>query len=217
MTLKNVVKDIIGGIEINGFTVYAKKFATGRFKEEANLDVYLKSSIYEKQLLYIKVYYGLEPYYRPWVEFSNINSRIKLGATIEYFDSKIEEHLLDLFSCSLGKAGKIYVEYNDDRETSYGLTYSFPPAVTRLGYKLFNLGFTWFKDWYFPEGGNEGGQKLQGEKPLDKKSKNKQLMKIHDEVLAFLNEIEKHDENERYVMRAKNRGENLLNKMKIKL
>ena len=52
MTLKNVVKDIIGGIEINGFTVYAKKFATGRFKEEANLDVYLKSSIYEKQLLY---------------------------------------------------------------------------------------------------------------------------------------------------------------------
>jgi hypothetical protein len=213
MNLKNVVKDVVRGIEINGFTVYAKKFVTGRFKEETNLDVYLKSSIYEEHLLYITVYYGLQPYYRPWVEFFNINRYIKLETTIEYFDSKIEKHLLELFSRFLGKGEKIYVEYNNDRETSYGLTYGFPPAVTRLGYKLFNLGFTWFKDWYFPEGGNEGGQKLQGEKPLGKKSKNKQLMKIHDEVLAFLNEIEKHDKDERYTMRAKNRGENLLNKM----
>lgn len=70
-----------------------------------------------------------------------------------------------------------------------------------------------FKDWYFPEGGNEGAQKLQGEKPLNEKLKNKHLIKIRDEVLSFLNEIEKHDKEKKYVIMAKVRGENLLNKM----
>jgi hypothetical protein len=74
------------------------------------------------------------------------------------------------------------------------------------------LGFTWFKDWYFPEGGNEGGQKLQGEKPLDKKSRERHLMRIHDEVMFFLSGIEKYDKDERYVIRAKNKGETILNK-----
>ncbi|MFW6173646.1 MAG: DUF1122 family protein [Elusimicrobiota bacterium] len=212
MSLKNVIKDIIGGIKINGFTVYAKKFTTGRFKEEINLDLYLKSSVYDEHLLYIRVYYGLKPYYRPWVEFFDINNCIKMGTMIKYLDSKIEEYLLEFFSSSLGPGGKIYVEYIGDEETSYGLTYSFPPAVTRLGYKLFNLGFTWFKDWYFPEGGTEGGQKLQGEKPLNKKSESRQLMKIREEILIFLNKIEKHDEDNKFVTRAKHRGKNLLNK-----
>ncbi|MHA1209321.1 MAG: DUF1122 family protein [Candidatus Freyarchaeota archaeon] len=49
-----------------------------------------------------------------------------------------------------------------------------PPS---LGYKLFQLGFTWFKDWYFAEGFWEGGVKLQGEK-TNEQNRNRQLEKI---------------------------------------
>jgi hypothetical protein len=212
MVLKKAVQSLVKGFKIDDLVVYAKKFGTGRFKEEANLNLYLKRGAQEKNFLDVKVYYGVKPYYHPWVEFSNITKNIDLGKTVEYFDSKIEERLLELFSRFLDGGGKIYVGYDDDNETSYGLTYSFPPVVTRLGYKLFNLEFTWFKDWYFPEGGNEGGQKLQGEKPLDKKSRERHLMRIRDEVMGFLSDIEKYDKDERYVVRAKNRGETLLNK-----
>ena len=195
---------------INDYILYAKKFGIGRFKEETNLNVFLKSDTQEKQLLDIKIYYGFKPYYRPWVEFSNITHILKLGKTIEYFDSKFEDYLLELFSNYLQSGEKIYVEYNSDIETSFGLTYNVPPAITRLGYKLFNLGFTWFKDWYFPEGGYEGGQKLQGEKPLNEKLKNRHLKNIYDDVQVFLNEIEKYNKDERYVLRSKKRGENIL-------
>jgi hypothetical protein len=36
-----------------------------------------------------------------------------------------------------------------------------PPAATPLGLVLLAAGCRWFKDWYFPEGGREGGTKLQ--------------------------------------------------------
>ncbi len=212
MVLKKAVQNLVDGFKINNLTVYAKKFGIGRFKEETNLEVYLKSGTQEKQLLNIKIYYGLKPYYRPWVEFSNITKIIKLGKTIEYFDSKFEDYLLELFSNYLKSGEKIYVEYTNDIETSFGLTYNFPPSITRLGYRLFNLGFTWFKDWYFPEGGYEGGQKLQGEKPLNEKSKNRHLRNIYDDVQLFLDEIEKYNKDKHYVIRAKKRGENILKK-----
>lgn len=41
-----------------------------------------------------------------------------------------------------------------------------PEVITHLGFLLFNNGCTWFKEWFLPEGGFEGGQKLQGEKPV---------------------------------------------------
>lgn len=215
MVLKKAVQTLLDDININDLTMHAKKFGRGRFKEETNLNVYLKRDTQEKQLLNIKIYYGLKPYYRPWVEFSNITNIIKLGKTIKYFDSIIEDNLLKLFSNYLRSGEKIYVEYNNDIETSFGLTYDFPPPITRLGYKLFNLGFTWFKDWYFPEGGYEGGQKLQGEKPLNEKSKYKHLKNISFDVQTFLNEIEKYNKNKEYVIRAKKRGENILKRRNI--
>ena len=154
MILKKAVQNLLDGVIINDYILYAKKFGIDRFKEETNLNVFLKSDTQEKQLLDIKIYYGFKPYYRPWVEFSNITHILKLGKTIEYFDSKFEDYLLELFSNYLQSGEKIYVEYNSDIETSFGLTYNVPPAITRLGYKLFNLGFTWFKDWYFRKFGD---------------------------------------------------------------
>jgi hypothetical protein len=209
MDLKTSMYKIVDGFKVDGSFVFAKT-NKGRFKEETRLQVYLKQGTFEQQLLHISVYYGLKPYYRPWVEFSNITTTIQLETSGSYFDSPIEDRLLHFYSNALKGGEKMFVEYVNDTETSYGLMYNFPPVVTRLGYKLFSLGFTWFKDWYFPEGGYEGGEKLQGEKPLNEKSKTIHLKKIYNSVQVFLTEIEKYNKEKQYVMNAVKRGEQIL-------
>ena len=211
MILKTNINKLKNGIKINDFNIYVKNISAGRFKEETNLNLYVKHNTYKDRLLDIKIYYGIQPFYHSWIEFSNINNDINLGKKIKYFDSKIEGYIIKLFSKSLNRGEKIYIEYNNDKETSYALTYNYPPVVTRLGFKLFNLGFTWFKDWYFPEGGNEGGQKLQGEKPLNKKSKDKHINNIKNEVQIFLGKSEQDFENTKYLKKARKRGKKLIN------
>ncbi len=213
MSLKTTVNDFIKGIKVDFFTIYVKTFSTGRFQEETKLDVYIRRKDYEEKLMDIKIYFGIKPYYRPWIEFFNINNNLNLGEKVEYFDTKIEAKILEFISKSIGNGEKIYVEYIDDKETSFGLTYNFPPAVTRLGYILLNLDFTWFKDWYFPEGGSEGGQKLQGEKPLNEEFKKKHLKKIQKDVQIFLDKFEVENKYRSYFIKARDRGKNLINKI----
>lgn len=215
--LEKMVHETIKGFEIDNFTVYAKEAKTGRFKEEVILPVHLRKDIYEENLLFVRAYYGIKPYHKPWVEFYGINPSLKLEKGFYYFDSTIEEKLLGLFSNALPPGGKIYVQYDNDIETSYGLTYRFPPIVTRIGFKLFNLGFTWFKDWYFPEGGSEGGQKLQGEKPLNDKARDRHLRGLRKEIKPFIERVEGEKkmaqrEYQKYWVRAKERAEMILSK-----
>ena len=57
------------------------------------------------------------------------------------------------------------VEYEKSMwiETQLGLLAGIPPLATRMGAMLYDIGCgDSFKDWYFPEGGQEGGRKLQG-------------------------------------------------------
>lgn len=215
--LEKIVHETIKGFEIDNFTVYAKEAKAGRFKEEVILPIQLSKDTYEETLLFVRLYYGLEPYYKPWVEFYGINSSLKLDKIFDYFDSAIEEKLLELFSNALPPGGKIYVQYDNDIETSYGLTYRFPNIVTRIGFKLFNFGFTWFKDWYFPEGGSEGGQKLQGEKPLNDKARDRHLTELRMEVHSFIEKAEGKIEGilgeyQNYWIKAKERGTMILRK-----
>jgi hypothetical protein len=64
---------------------------------------------------------------------------------------------------AFGKVGKTL------RETSQGLNCGIPTAATPLGYLLFITGRLKIKDWYFPEGGNEGMPKLEGIGAVDTK------------------------------------------------
>jgi hypothetical protein len=163
--------------------------------------------------MYINTFLGFEPYYRPWVEFFGINNEMTLGKDdFNYFNSELENILLKTFSDALGAGGKIFVSYEGDKETTYGLTYGIPTTATRLGNKLYELGFTWFKDWYFPEGGSEGAQRLQGEKPLDGNAKNKHLKKIIKEIKFFNNRIKNtindtNGEHKEYLIKALKRTE----------
>ena len=218
MQMESVVKTISAGVDINGLMIYAKRIKPDKFKGQFYLDIFLRGDWKEELLLYVKVYYGLEPYYSPWVELFGINHRMELRSYFSYFDSGVEDAILQLFSEPIGPGGKIYVEYYEDKETAHGLNYGFPPSVTRLGHKLFNLDFTWYKDWYFPEGGQEGGQKLQGEKALDKAAKNRHLGKIRKETLSFQERFgsEKtagYKDRNLYLLKALERSEDILAKL----
>jgi len=188
--LRGAVVDLSSGLKIDHWIIFAKDIHTGRFCEELNLSLYLKKDGIEKFLMYIKIFFGRAPYYKPWVEFFNMNYHFSIrDEVIDYYDSALENCLISFFSEALEPGGKIFIEYYNDKETHQQLEAGFPPATTRLGYKMFKTGFTWFKDWYFPEGFMEGEQKLQGEKPLDETTKNRQLTDINNEVKSFLEKM----------------------------
>ncbi|MEM3588064.1 MAG: DUF1122 family protein [Candidatus Jordarchaeaceae archaeon] len=208
--LRDAVNQVIKGVLVDDYTIYAKGISRGRFREEINMSLYVRQGEFENYVMDIKVFYGRPPYYSPWVEFFNISNVLKFDNQItEYFDSVIEDKLLSIFSQPLKERESIFVEYYEDEETRRQLGAGLPPPISRLGYKLFKLGFTWFKDWYFAEGFWEGGQKLQGEKP-NAESANRQLREIYGEVKTFIDTIQKMKENDWYVVRATVRAKNIL-------
>jgi len=203
-------REVVKGLAVEGFTIYAKGVQKGRFEEEADLDIYVKKGKEEEHLLFVKVFEGRKPVYRAWVEVFGITEYVKLGGqVIHYFDSALEDRLLRLFSDALGPGEKIYVEYYNDEETRKQLELGVPLPATRLGYKLFSLGLTWFKDWYFPEGFMEGGQKLQAEKPLDDRARRRQLSTIRERLEVFVGGAETSGVQKSYTVALK-RAESIL-------
>lgn len=200
------MQDVLNGFEIDGISISAKKLRPRQFRKEGNIDISLTKNGFQSHLMFIRIYLGLGVYYRPWVEFFGIDYTLKFGdESFKYINSELEHNLISRFSNNIGPGGKIYIGYEGDLETTYELTYNYPPVITRLGYELFNNGFTWYKDWYFPEGGSEGGQKLQGEKPLDESAKQRHLESIQSEIRAFIKQVN----NEK--LEIKGNSENYLN------
>jgi len=81
------------------------------------------------------------------------------------------------------------IVYQNHNETKDGLAKGIPSPATPIGYLLWNVGCTWFKDWYFSEGLLEGDLKLQGNKPLDIKSRKRNLIQIQNELRTFINNV----------------------------
>ncbi len=207
--LKETISKITNGISIDDFYIYAKNITKGRFSEEINLDLYLKKYKSEVFLLSAKIFQGRKPYYKPWVEIFNINNELMIdNEKIVYFNSDLENVVLLTFSHMLENGESIYVEYYNDVETKKQLDLDFPPVVSRLGHKLFTLGFSWFKNWYFPEGFMEGNIKLQAEKPVNNDARIMQLTKIYNEVVIFLKKMESF-ESEWYIINAIERAKSI--------
>lgn len=132
-------------------------------------------------------------HYRPWVELYGIKK--------EFLDTNLEKEVIETISNALGQGESFFIEYYYDPETTEGLIKGFPPATTRLGFMLFEQGFTWFKDWYFSEGWSEGGQKLQGEKSTGK-NRERQLKEIKKQAEEFLEKKPASDLIEKALERA---------------
>lgn len=174
------------GVPVNGGTLRVHAVTPGRFSEESNIELHYQQGERDAYLLYVKVFAGRPPDYAPWVELFDINRTINIdGHATDYYDSPQELCILDLFSAELGPGARMFVEYYNDPETRRQLQSGLPVVLSRLGNKMLKLGFTWFKDWYFPEGYLEGNQKLQGEKPLDAGARARHVGSLLREIGEF--------------------------------
>lgn len=194
--LQEFVKALERGTRVGCGEIFAKDIS-GRFAEEQDLAVLLSQDDDERLLLWAKVYHGRPPYFAPWVELFCIEP---LGES--YFGSDWESALWGVVSAHIPRGGRVFVEYHEDLETRLALERGYPPAVTRLGYRLLRSGFTWFKDWYFPEGFREGGQKLQAERSLTDADRSRHLQEIARQVEEFLGRAALSDSHRWYAEKA---------------
>lgn len=187
--MDELITRLTEGLRVSDVVLKPVRTLRGRFKEEVNLDVHIIQGDESARLLFLKVFKGRGPYYKPWVEVYGVVPRVELqNQVISFYGSGIEASLYSLVTHHLPPGGSIYVEYYEDLETSRHLELGVPPPATRLGYILFNMGYTWFKDWYYSEGLMEGGQKLQAVKPLDNKRREADLEEITRQLKAFIDE-----------------------------
>jgi len=131
------------------------------------------------------VFCGRPPIYRPWIEVFNASRAESLPKPLEFHGSPIESWILDLASDKLEGGESLFIEYYRDAETLRDLERGVPVAATRLGLEMLKRGFTWFKVWYYPEGFSEGGQKIQAQKPVDKRQERRHLDQILRELERF--------------------------------
>ena len=115
------------------------------------------------------------------------NSRVVLS------DSDLAGELFQMLGEAIPDGGSLMVAYQMFSQshrvhtrTRYGLERGDPPIVTPLGYLLFMGGCMNFKNWYIPEGGNEGPQKLQGTKPISSDHRNRARDSLVEELQRFL-------------------------------
>lgn len=102
---------------------------------------------------------------------------------------------------ALGPGGSVMVAYEAD-PTEMALKRKVPPPATPLGLELVGAGCRWFKDWYYPEGGREGGTKLQGTIPLDDEHRRRRSRERAAELHAFLERDDTREEDRSRARRA---------------
>ena len=153
----------------------------GRFPEEHDAVVAVAS---ERPAIHVKHFAG-RPAARipPWIE-----------ATVPPYDERFAAEVVAALGTLLPPGGRLMVVYRQD-ETERGLQRGIPPAATPLGHALYLAGCTWFKDWYFAEGGREGETKLQGNKPPDAEAERREVARLHADLRGWLDGVpERSDE-----------------------
>ncbi len=171
-----IVDALTAGIDLGALRL-AGRLHRGRFPEEVNVDVSICDRRGCRPLFYVKAFRGRPPFYRPWIEVHGVSS-------VEY--ALVEDIVLPLAAASLGTGARLFHEYAWDPVTTRELELGVPAPATRLGFKLLALGFTWFKDWYYPEGFMEGAQRLQAEKPVSERHASETLAQLASELEEFL-------------------------------
>lgn len=167
-----VLKKLEAGVKTKEGLLHSKLKKAIRV-DERNLEIFIG----KKRVFSMKIFLGRPPYYFPWAELFTVDP--------SFFGTDAEKKLIKLFSKS-GPGTRMFIEYGHDEKTQYALLHGVPPAATRMGNVFFKSGFTWFKDWYFPEGFYEGDIKLQAEVPIDAIAKKRQLLESKVTLEKFL-------------------------------
>jgi hypothetical protein len=199
------------GKRLNSHILHVDNISPGRFIEETNFDLYLKTAegeISENPATECKHFAGRGEFYRPWLEVHYENHvKFKPSKDVNLSEGKLDERLFGHLSSLLSPGSHIMVDYLNHDETRKSLEHGVPAPATQLGYLLWRAGCTSFKDWYFAEGFWEGNIKLQGNKPLNEEDRRKNLLETRRELTEFLKR-EKSDM--RLLLDARGRAEDLL-------
>jgi hypothetical protein len=211
--------------QLNGYLLHLKEITNGRFVEERNFNVYVKDQnghISKNPVIVGKYFAGRGKWLKPWIDivyYPALKFLLSKGHEESVYIPKegLDFELFAMIAELIPLGGRLMVEYSgiEHRETAEGLRLGIPAAVTPLGYLMWESGFRWFKDWYFPEGGMEGGQKLQANKPTDDKHNRERVEATVKELTEFLNE--KKDLIKRDIGKAaKQRALKILNNLGVK-
>ena len=122
-----------------------------------------------------------------WIEVFDVDVPEEL-AGVDGWEGRLEGYLRPLAGV-IPDGGHLMIEYEKPawRTTQLGLLAGIPPVATAMGALLFDLGAgDSFKDWYFPEGGQEGGRKLQGNKAHSAEQRKEMWGKRAAELRRFL-------------------------------
>ena len=202
-----LIQRLQAGIPANGGRLVATQVRPGRHREEQVVEVAAVRDHRSAYVAMLLVYAGRPPYYRPWVEIFAQASEVRWPDAPEPFlDSAWERALLAAVAAALGPGGAVYVDCEADAETRLAMNWGIPEPLTRAGALLYDLGFTWFKAWYYPEGFWEGGQKLQAEKPVDAAAAQRHREALAREIRRFLDRATTLPDHP-YVRRALERGQ----------
>ena len=104
----------------------------------------------------------------PWFEL-RIDPAVAMadGSSLDARGVGLEAGFINLLGELVPAGGHLMIEYESpgQSETHAELLLRVPPAVTHLGFLMYQAGFRGeFKDWYISEGGHEGPRKLQANK-----------------------------------------------------
>ncbi len=187
-----------GKKEMNGYVLHVDNVSKGRFREEINFELYLKTvdgEISINPVVSGKYFSGRGKFYKPWLDIYYDNLiKFKSSKIVDLSKRGLDKKLFKHLSRLLPPGGHIMVAYPNHGETKIGLEHGIPAPATPLGYLLWKSECTWFKDWYFAEGFWEGDQKLQGNKSLDSETRKKNLWKTRKELTEFLEREKKKDQ-----------------------
>ncbi len=201
----------IEGKKLNGFVLHVDNISRGRFVEETNFELYLKTvdgEMSENSIVSGKYFSGRGEFYKPWLEiYYYPHVKFESSKRIDLSERRLDEKLFKHLSALLPQSTHIMVIYVNHEETRKGLEQGVPAPATPIGYLLWKSGCTCFKDWYFAEGFWEGDVKLQGDKPLDEEEKKKDLLETRKELTDFL---KKEKRKEKLFLDAKKRAEVVL-------
>jgi len=138
---------------------------------------------------------GIEPYIDGWID-GHYYEEVEFGKTkINLSEAGLDLGLFKRVGKALKPSWSFMVAYESFvkagrtlQETSQGLNCGIPPIATPLGYLLFSTGRLKVKDWYFPEGGNEGMPKLEGIGAVDGEHAERIRKETARELKLFLKE-----------------------------
>ena len=173
MKVEEFLRILKEGVRAGDIFVIGKE-GKGRFEEERIVQVFREGG---KHLLSLLIFPG-RGHYRGWVEVFSVSP--------EFFGSDLEGVFLDLLS---NLTDRLFVEYVEDRETVRELSAGVPPQLSRIGFELAKRGFSWQRDWYYPEGLREGNPKIQAERPEDPSRRLKHLEELRRDLETFLRRV----------------------------